>query len=95
MAGKLAVVPPGAKVQRAKPLTITQALSESERDVLAATRLKIAREIDAGPPPAYLAPLSRQLLEIDRQIRALDAREEQEAASGGEVPDEAFDSSAL
>lgn len=59
-------------------------------------RSKIAAEIDAGVPAHTLAPLMRQLREIDKDLRALDARAEQEGAGhAGAVPDEAFDPTAI
>lgn len=95
MSRKLAVVPEGAKA-KAAPTTIKAAAEHSERALLVALRSKIAAELDAGVPAAYLAPASRQLREIDKELRALDARVKQEAeedASGH--PDEAWDAEAL
>ena len=85
--------PPAPK--KSKPRTIKAAVDMDERALLVALREKAASEIDAGVPAAYLAPVMRQLREIDREIRALDAREKQEAERGGPVEDETFDATAI
>jgi len=52
--------------------------------------------MDAGVPPHTLAPLARQLREVDREIRLLDVKAEQESDDDNSArPDEAWDSSAL
>lgn len=93
MPRKLAAVPADAKAPA--PSGVRESADHSERALLVALRTTIAKDIDAGVPPAYLAPLARQIREIDREIRALDARVEQEAAEGVEVADEAFSAEAL
>jgi len=78
------------------PTDVKGAAEHSERALLVALRTRIATDIDNGVPPHTLAPLSRQLREIDREIRLLDARLKQEAdddASEGE--DGTFDASAV
>ena len=94
---KLRAVAPGEKPQKPvePPKTIAEAVERDERSLLVALRAKVAAEIDEGVPAAYLAPVMRQLREVDMAIRKLDAREEQEAAKGGHVVDEAFDASAI
>jgi hypothetical protein len=78
------------------PETLLAAAEASERDLLVKIRAKIAAEIDGGVPPHTLAPLTRQLRDIDKEIRALDARKEQEGGAGAQpTPDEEFDASAL
>jgi hypothetical protein len=78
------------------PASLEEATESSERELLAAMRRRVAAEIDAGVPAHALAPLMRQLRDIDKDIRALDARTEQEAAGhAGAVPDEAFDPTAI
>lgn len=87
---------PPVQKPKPKPRTIKAAAESSERDLLVTMRTKIAAEIDGGVPPHTLAPLMRQLREVDKEIRALDAREKQEAEDGahGDV-DETFDASAI
>lgn len=93
MAGKLKVVTAEDAVQA--PKSLKDAAELSERSLLVMMRTKIASEIDAGVPPHTLAPLSRQLREIDKEIRALDLRAKEEADEDDVAPDEAFDAEAL
>ena len=76
------------------PKSVRDAAEHSERALLVALRTKIAADIDAGVPPHTLAPLSRQIREIDREIRALDQRAAEEG-DGAEAEDAAFDASAV
>ncbi|GAS92678.1 flagellar protein FliT [Mycolicibacterium brisbanense] len=80
-----------------KPDTLSEAAEQGERDLLVMMRDTIANRIDAGPPPHTLAPLMRQLREIDKEIRSLDARAEHEAKSSGanEPVSDKFDASAI
>lgn len=80
------------------PLTITEALDAGPRDVLAAMRLTLARKLDAGEVSSNaIASVSKELRELDRQIRALDAADEQEAQRRGDSgrPRRSFDASAI
>jgi hypothetical protein len=93
MARKLTVVTPDTKApakKRTAPATIKEAVEGSERDLLVAMRRKAAAEIDAGVPAHALAPLMRQMRELDKEIRALDARDEQEGSDRGPTEDEAW-----
>ena len=91
MARKLTVVTDEAPRPAQKPpANIKEAVERSERDLLVAMRRKVASEIDAGVPAHALAPLMRQMRELDKEIRALDAREDQEGASSGPTEDEAW-----
>ena len=94
----LRAVAPDEKLPAApvKPETIAEAVEMDERALLVALRAKVAKEIDVGVPPAYLAPVMRQLREIDKAIRQLDAREEQEGPERVDGDDDqAFDASAI
>lgn len=82
---------------RKAPKTIVEAADEgTARDLLVAMRNRIARTLDEPNCPARdQASLSRRLLEIRKEIEAIDAAAEQEAAEDAEVEDEAFDAEAL
>lgn len=77
------------------PKTLIEAVEWTERELLVAMRQKVARELDAGVPAHALAPLMKQMRDIDRDIRALDLAAKEDAEHGGEVPDEAFDATAI
>lgn len=92
-----AVSPDEAPAKPKKPKSVTQAADAgTPRELLVALRTRIAKQVeDVNCPPRDLASLSRRLLEIAREIEALDAAAEQEAAESVEVDDEAFDAEAL
>ena len=77
--------------------TITQAAeSGTARDLLVAMRSIVAKAVgDADTPARDLASLTKRLMEIARDIEAIDARDKTEATASGPVVDEAFDASAL
>src|SRR5690348_15712075 len=80
-----------------RPKSVTQAADDgTPRELLVALRTRIAKQVeDVNCPPRDLASLSRRLLEIAKEIEALDAAVEQEAAEDADVADEAFDAEAL
>src|SRR5690242_9465582 len=82
---------------RGKSKTIAEAASGgTTRDVLVASRDRIARALDDPNIAARdLASNSKRLMEIIREIEAIDARELEEGGSGDEVEDGAFDASAV
>ena len=85
--------------QSKPPTTITAAINASERDLLVTLRAKRAADLDGGAPAHTVPQLMKQLRELDKDIRALDAREKADApdaspASGGAV-DNRFDASAI
>jgi hypothetical protein len=74
-----------------KPLTVSgAAASGSRRDLLVALRTRIAADVDAPNTPARdLAALSRRLLEIAKDIEAIDAHDEgDEVGDAASTPDE-------
>ena len=93
----LRAVAAGEKAEQKPSLTVTAAVeSGSQRDQLVAMRTRIAKAIDdPNIRGADLAALSRRLLEIGREVDAIDVAAKQEAAEGDEAADEAFDASAV
>ena len=75
-----------------RPKTITQAAeSGSARDLLVAMRARIATAVEDPETPARdLASLSKRLMEIAREIDALDAQTKQEASRGNHAVDGTF-----
>lgn len=68
----------------------------SARDLLVQMRNRIAKTLDEPNCPARdQASLSRRLLEIRKEIEAIDAEARQEADENGEVADEDFSAEAL
>jgi ribosome-binding protein aMBF1 (putative translation factor) len=86
-------VPPEPK----KPKTVTEAADNgTTRELLVAMRARIAKAVeDPNTPARDLAALTKRLVEVVRDIEAIDAREEQEAERGGPVADETFSAEAL
>lgn len=96
MPRKLAVVTDDTPApKKPTPTKIKEAVDGTERDVLVALRRKLAAELDNGPPPHTLAPLVRQLREIDRDLRALDVSEAEEDDTHDADGDDTFDASAI
>ena len=92
------VDPKTAKAAPAKPKTIKDAAQLSERELLDAMRAKVATEIDAGVPAHALAPLMRQLRDIDRDIRAIDSeagKEGDDVGKAAATPDDAWSEAAI
>jgi hypothetical protein len=98
VASKLRVVAPNeAPAAPAKRHTVTSAASDgTRRDLLVAMRSRVATAVeDPNTPARDLAALTRRLMELARDIEALDAAAEQEAQRGDEVGDGKFDSAAI
>lgn len=93
----LTVVPPGATAPKADPpKNISEALDGSGRDVLWAMRRALARKLDDGEVSSNaIASAYKELRELDRLIRSLDAREETGGGGGDQVEDGTFDASAV
>jgi hypothetical protein len=58
-------------------------------------RNEISDAVAGGVPPHTLAPLMRQLRDIDKEIRAFDMRVEQSEAESGYTVENTFDAEAL
>lgn len=83
-------------VKKVAPKSIVEAAGGSARDLLVAMRNRIAKTLDEPNCPARdQASLSRRLLEIRKEIEAIDAAAEQAALEDSEVGDEAFSAEAL
>jgi hypothetical protein len=82
--GKLRAVRPGEPPRR--PMTVTKAATTGDRrDLLVALRARVATAVEDPKTPApALAALSRRLLEIARELEALNAE-----GGGGDVGDAA------
>ena len=94
----LRAVKPGESASPKKPRTLTQAADDgATRDMLSAMRGRIAKAIeDPNCSTRDLASLSKRLMEIQRDIEAIDAREEQDGVgSAKDTPDAKFDASAI
>lgn len=88
------------KPPRKTPESITDALSGSSRDVLAAMREALAKKLDAGDVSSNaIASSYKELRELDRLIRAedraCDAEDEQEAQRGQGGSRRSFNASSL
>jgi hypothetical protein len=84
-------VKPGESVPHKKPLTVTAAAKDgNRRDLLVALRARIAQTVEnADTPPRDLAALSRRLLEIAKEIEAMDPdRQGGEVGAAAATPDE-------
>ena len=94
----LRAVTPDEQPVSATPKTVTSAASAgTTRELLVAMRDRVAKTVENENTPARdLAALSKRLMEIVRDIEAIDAREEQEAnKDAAEVEDGDFDASAV
>ena len=80
------------------PRTIEEAsVAGSALDELKLTRARIARTLDdPNCPPRDLASLSKRLMEIGREVEAIEAKARQEADEDGDAtPDEEWDAEAI
>lgn len=98
---KLAAVPdppdPEEEQEPAGPaLTVKAAAATSRLALLAALRDNIAGEIDDGVQAAYLAPLSKRLMEIISEIETLEQLDAEEGGGVGRATaDEKFDAATV
>lgn len=90
----LAAVPLGATAP-AKPKVhakIADALEGSSRDVLASMRRALAKKLDDGDVSSNaIASAYKELRELDRLIRAIDAAAQEEGGQRGSTGDEAWE----
>lgn len=94
----LRAVSPGEKASPKAPKSVSEAAANgSTRELLVAMRARIAKAVeDPNTPARDLAALTKRLVEVVRDIEAIDARELQEATErGGEVGDAVFDASTI
>lgn len=87
-----------ARARPARPKTVTQAADKgTHRELLVAMRDRVARAVeDPNTPARDLAALTRRLLEIAREIEAIDSRTgEDRIGEAANTPDAAFSTEAL
>lgn len=91
----LRAVSEGETAKPAKPKTITEAADKgTTRELLVAMRARIAKAVeDPNTPARDLAALTKRLVEVVRDIEAIDARDDEGADA--DVEDEALDASSL
>jgi hypothetical protein len=77
--------------------SVTRAASDgNRRELLVAMRSRVATAVEDPKTPARdLAALTRRLMEIAKDIEAIDTAAEQEARDAQSSPDEAWDDSAI
>lgn len=68
--------------------SILAAIDQGERAMLVALRANIAGRLDAGVSDRDLASLSKRLMDLDREIKALDESEEGDVAEAARAEDE-------
>lgn len=82
---------------KSRPKRVTEAAADgTRRELLVAMRARVATAVeDPNTPARDLAALTRRLLEIAKEIEAIDVAAEQEGAESGPTPDEEWDASAI
>jgi hypothetical protein len=93
----LRAVAPDEKAPVRAPKSVTQAAKEgTPRELLVAMQDRVARAVeDLNTPARDLAALTKRLMEIARDIEAIDAREKEESGRGPAIEDGDFDASAI
>lgn len=82
----------------AKPVKLTVAAAEGDGwGMLLAMRTRLAKAVESPEtPPRDLASLTKRLMEVQREIELIEAREGQEVESvARRVQDDSFDASAI
>lgn len=79
------------------PKSVMKAAAEgNRRELLVAMQERVARAVQSSRTPARdLAALTRRLLEISREIDAIDEAARQEASEQEAAPDEEWDGSSI
>lgn len=95
MAAKLRVATEKDASNSSPPASLKEAAERSERALLVKMRTTLAERIDGEIPAHALAPLIRQLRDVDREIRALDLRAKEEAKEHAASADEQWDETAI
>ena len=98
MARNLRPVAPGETAPApAKPKSVSEAADHgTTRELMVAMRTRIAKAVeDPNTPARELAALTKRLVEVVRDIEAIDAREQQETDDATTVEDGDFDASAV
>lgn len=93
-----AVAPDEKPAAPKRPKTITEAADAgTTRELLVAMRARIAKAVeDANAPARDLAALTKRLVEVVRDIEAIDAREaDTDEADDSPATDEALDAASL
>lgn len=92
---RLRVVAPGEapKAKRPAKLTVTQAAAGgTTRELLVAMRDRVAQDVESPNTPSRdLAALTRRLIEITKEIEAIDAQERDQDEDTETAPDAAWE----
>ena len=89
----LRAVNPDERPVAARKLTVTQAAAEGTiREQLVSLRERVAKAVeDPNCPARDLASLSRRLMEIAKEIAAIDAADAEESGGGEPTPDDEWE----
>lgn len=77
-----------ADEQERTPEGILDAIPQGERAMLVALRANIAARLDEGVSDRDLASLSKRLMDLEREIKALDEEVEGDVAEAARAEDE-------
>lgn len=94
----LRAVKPGERRRRAPRVKGVAEAAEkgTTRELLVAMRSRIAKAVeDPNTPARDLAALTKRLVEVVRDIEAIDARDAEEDSTDADVGDEALDAASL
>ena len=85
-----------AEGQQAKKSVSAAAEGGNQRELLVAMRARVAKAVeDPNTPARDLAALTRRLLEIAKEIAAIDVAAGEDSADAEQTADEQWDSSAI